>query len=52
MIPGKAVVKVAYADNVPEKGLRKYYVGEVRTLVINNVWRKRLSVSARKKFRK
>lgn len=36
MIPGKAVVKVAYADNVPEKGLRKYYVGEVRTLVMRN----------------
>lgn len=36
MLPGRVVVQVAYADNIPEKALWKYHVGEVSTLVMRN----------------
>ena len=34
--PGKVVVKMEYADNIPEKALWKYEVGNISTLVMRN----------------
>lgn len=35
-VPGKVVVKVDYADNIPEKAMWRYKVGEINTLVMRN----------------
>ena len=35
-VPGKVVVKIDYADNIPDKALWKYKVGDVKTLVMRN----------------